>query len=130
MHLVLAGVLSVKEKRASGSWSSTELKFQINYLELKAAFLGLQCFAKDFQNCELLHQVDNTSAVAYINKMGGVQFKHLNSITRELWQWCEKRNIWVFASYMRNAKDESTMDWKTFFFYALPPFSLILKMCQ
>ncbi|KAJ8706182.1 hypothetical protein PYW07_010959 [Mythimna separata] len=174
-------------KKASGSWSSTELKFHINYLELKAAFLGLQCFAKDFQNCEILLRVDNTTAVAYINKMGGVQFKHLNSITRELWQWCEKRNIWVFASYINSkdnfeadtesrkiniewelsqscfekirrtlgepeidlfasrinnkcqrfvswmrdpaalAIDAFTLDWKTFFFYAFPPFSLILK---
>lgn len=96
-------------KKASGSWSSKEIEFHINYLELKAAFFGLQCFAKNYSNCEILLRVDNTTAVAYINKMGGVQFKHLNDIAREIWQWCEKRRLWVFASYI-NTKDNFEAD--------------------
>lgn len=27
-------------------------------------------------------------------------YKHLNSITKKIWLWCEKRNIWIFASYI------------------------------
>lgn len=175
------------DKSGSGSWSNTERQYHINYLELKAALLGLQCFAKDMNNCEILLRIDNTTAVAYINKMGGIQFPHLNSITRDIWQWCEQRNIWIFASYINTkdnfkadkesrkiniewelsmtaynqiterfgipeidlfasrinnkcelfvswkcdpesfAVDAFTLNWKEFFFYAFPPFSLILK---
>lgn len=95
--------------KASGSWSDLEKNYHINYLELKAAFLGLQCFAKDLHDCEVLLRVDNTTAVAYINKMGGVQLPHLNNITREIWQWCEERNIWIYASYI-NTKENYEAD--------------------
>ncbi|KAI8432501.1 hypothetical protein MSG28_004882 [Choristoneura fumiferana] len=89
---------------ASGSWSATEKNYHINYLELKAALLGLQCFTSNIHDCEVLLRVDNTTAVAYINKMGGIQFPHLNDVTRQLWKWCESRNIWIYASYV-NTKD-------------------------
>lgn len=38
--------------------------------------------------------------------MGGVQFPHLTSITKELWQWCEERNLFVLASYIRSAEND------------------------
>jgi hypothetical protein len=170
----------------SGSWSIDEKDYHINFLELKAAFLGLQCFAKDLINCEVLLRVDNTTAVAYINKYGGIQFPHLNDIARQIWQWCEYRGLWIYASYVNtkdniadaesrrkntewelshhayrkiikafgtpsidlfasriNAKcrkfiswkrdpeawtiDAFTVKWTNLFFYAFPPFSLLLK---
>lgn len=46
--------------KTSGSWSDLEKNHHINYLELKAAFLGLKCFAKDLHDCEVLLRVDNT----------------------------------------------------------------------
>lgn len=174
-------------EKASGSWSELEKQNHINFLELKAALLGLQCFSQNLNNCEILLRVDNTTAVAYINKMGGIQFPHLNNITRDIWQWCESRNIWLYTSYINtkdnveadiesrkvniewelahnayseivsqfghpeidlfasriNSKcnrfvswkrdpeavaiDAFTLNWKTYFFYAFPPFSLVLK---
>lgn len=72
-----------------------ERKLHINVLELKAAFFALQCYAKKFRNCDILMRIDNTTAISYINKMGGIQFPVLNKIAREIWQWCEKRNLWV-----------------------------------
>lgn len=35
--------------------------------------------------------------------MGGIQFAHLNKIARDIWQWCEKRNIHIFASYIQSS---------------------------
>lgn len=177
-------------KRASGSWSHSERQNHINFLELKAAFLGLKCFTKEINNSKILLRIDNTTAVAYINKCGGIQFPHVNSITREIWQYCEERHIWIFTSYINTkdnfeavresrrvniewelcnrayrkitetfgkpeidlfasrinhkcdkfvswkcdpeafAVDAFTLSWKNFFFYAFPPFSLILKCIQ
>ena len=44
--------------------------------------------------------------------MEGTQYKNLNSITREIWQWCEKRNIWIFASYVKS-KDNYDADFES-----------------
>lgn len=37
--------------------------------------------------------------------MGGIRFEHLNSLTRSLWSWCEEKNIWVFASYIKSSEN-------------------------
>ena len=78
----------------------------INALELKAALFGLRCFADKLSDCDILLRIDNTTAISYINKMGGIQFRVLNDIAREIWTWCEKRNIWVFASYIRSVDNK------------------------
>lgn len=41
--------------------------------------------------------------------MGGVQYKTLHNITKSIWQWCERKNIWIFASYI-NTKDNIIAD--------------------
>lgn len=174
---------------ARGLWSVNEQTQHINFLELLAAFLGLKAFCKNEKCINVLLRIDNTTAIAYINKMGGIQFPHLNSVTREIWQWCEQRKIYIFASYIRSREntdadqasrytnidtewelnpnlfrsitvklgqptidlfasrlnkkcckylswqrdpdaydiDAFTVPWNTYFFYAFPPFAVILK---
>lgn len=87
-------------ENAHGFWSQEEKKLHINQLEIIAAFLALKCFAKEAQNCEILLRVDNTTAISYINRMGGVQYVELNQRAKDIWTWCEKRKIWIFASYI------------------------------
>ncbi|XP_045767231.1 uncharacterized protein LOC123868713 [Maniola jurtina] len=176
-------------KRVNGGWKVDESSFHINRLELLAAFLGLKCFASTRYNCSILLRVDNTTALCYINRMGGIRFPHLNDLAKQIWQWCEMRQISLFASYINthanieadqesrktnwdiewelsqwafqrivkslgepqidlfasrtNAKcslyvswkpdpdatyiDAFTISWQSVFFYAFPPFALILK---
>lgn len=96
-------------ERTGGSWTADEIKFHINYLELFAVFLGLKCFARDRYNCNILLRIDNTTAISYVNRMGGIQFPHLNGLTKNIWQWCEERNIMIFATYI-NTKDNVEAD--------------------
>lgn len=179
-------------ERINGKWKSIELQFHINYLELLAVFFGLKCFARDIRNCSILLRIDNTTALSYINRMGGIQYPHLNNLTREIWQWCETRNLFLTASYIKSvdnkeadeesrrvntdieldlcdtafnkivkklgkpdidlfasrtntkcpryvswrpdpdalAIDAFTLSWEGIFFYAFPPFSLILKCIE
>ena len=177
--------------KASGFWNSQESKYHINYLEIKAALLGLKCFAKSLRDKQILLRIDNLTALAYINKMGGTRSIDSYEIAKELWQWCFERKIWVFAEYIAskvNPADEGsrlqnidtewelaqfaydrivkkfgkpdidlfasrvnkkcnkycswerdpeawvinalTINWKNFFWYAFPPFSLILKILR
>lgn len=51
-------------------------------------------------NCEILLRIDNVTAISCINRMGSIKYKHFNSISREIWDWCERRKITVFASYI------------------------------
>ncbi|XP_034944884.1 uncharacterized protein [Chelonus insularis] len=85
---------------ANGLWSLEERNLHINYLELKAALLALKCFAADLRGTDILMMVDNTTTMAYINKMGGVRYSGLHRLACELWNWCEVRKLWVYASYI------------------------------
>lgn len=89
-------------KRANGFWSVSESSSHINLLELQAAFFGLKIFASSFKDSEILLRLDNTTAISYINRFGGTKFDHFNSLARQIWQWCEARNLWIFASYIKS----------------------------
>ncbi|XP_033231989.1 uncharacterized protein LOC117182972 [Belonocnema kinseyi] len=179
-------------EKTHGWWNTEEQKEFISLLELRAAFNGLRCFAENYRSCQILLRIDSTTAISYINCMGGVQYPKLNSLARLIWQWCEKRDLWIFASYIKSkdnsiadsesrilppetewelnqgifvsiqkkfgrfnidsfaininkkcqkfiswfkdagsiAVDAFTGSWSTFFFYAFPPFSLILKVLR
>lgn len=88
---------------ASGQWSPAERTLHINHLELLAAYFAIKIFTKNYNNCLVLLRVDNTTAMSYINRMGGVQFPHLNKVTRDIWQWCETRKILITASYIKSS---------------------------
>lgn len=84
--------------RTHGWWSADQRDDHINYLELLAAFYGLKCFAKNLR-------IDNTTAISYINKMGSVQYPKLSSLCKQIWQWCEERKLWIFASYIASREN-------------------------
>lgn len=101
--------VSCSGQTASGQWSTEEQNEHINYLELTAAFFGLKIFAANLSNCEILLRIDNTTAISYINRLGGIQFPHLNSVSRNIWQWCEVRGLYIFASYI-SSKENTVAD--------------------
>ena len=41
--------------------------------------------------------------------MGGTQFPKLNDLFQKIWQCCEKRNLWIYASHI-NTKDNIQAD--------------------
>lgn len=44
--------------------------------------------------------------------MGSIQHPHLNDLARNIWQWCEARNIWLYASYI-NTRDNKEADFES-----------------
>ena len=99
-------------KRTHGFWTEIERKKHINSLELMAALMGLKCFANQLKSRDVLLRVDNTTAIAYINKKGGVQYPQLNDLAKKIWIWCEERELWVFASYV-SSKDNFEADFES-----------------
>ena len=44
--------------------------------------------------------IDNTTAVAYVNKMGGTKSHECNEIAQDIWKWAIKHNIWLSAAHI------------------------------
>ena len=80
--------------RTGGAWSHHEANhMHINELELLAAFFGLKTLAKEMINKHIQVYVDNTVAMACLNKMGSSKTEKLNALTKVVWQWCYARNL-------------------------------------
>ena len=56
--------------RTGGPWSHAEQEMHINRLELLAATLAVKAFLKDQRGVSVKLQLENQTAVAYINNMG------------------------------------------------------------
>ncbi|XP_018377926.1 PREDICTED: uncharacterized protein LOC108770722 [Trachymyrmex cornetzi] len=100
------------KERTHGFWSDSDKLHHINFLELLAAFFGLQCFALELRNCNILLRIDNTTAISYINRMGDVRFKKLSNLAKSIWRWCEDRELFIFASYI-SSKDNADADFES-----------------
>lgn len=83
-----------------GKWSDDQLDVHINVKELLAIFLGLKNICSDKENCFIHIKTDNTTAMAHINKMGGVKSEMCNFVAFNIWQWCEQKNIWLYATHI------------------------------
>ena len=68
-----------------GAWLVQEQSMHINSLELLAATLAVKTFLKDASGISVLLQLDNATAVAYINNMGGTVSSQLTTLAKELW---------------------------------------------
>ena len=61
-----------------------ETCFHINLLELKAAYLALQCFLKETLSTHVLMRLDKRTAIAYLNRMGGPSYPPLPAGDRHM----------------------------------------------
>ena len=68
-----------------------------------AALLAFKCFFRDERSIHVLLKMDNTSAIAYINKRGGTVSPTLNRLNKEFWLWCMERDITVQAQHLAGA---------------------------
>ena len=58
---------------ANGRWSLLQSEHHINYLELLDVFTALQVSVGDKFNIHVRLKMDNSTAVSYINDMGGIR---------------------------------------------------------
>ncbi|XP_043270501.1 uncharacterized protein [Venturia canescens] len=110
-------------ERSHGFWNDDERRCHINILELKAAYFGLKCFASKIKDEDILLRLDSTTAIAYINRMGGTRFEKLNSMAKKIWEWCEVRNIRIMASFI-GTKENAEADFESRRLYMETEFSL------
>ena len=98
--------------RAGGVWTVTEAQCHINFLELKAAFLALQSFLKQQAGVSILLRLDNRTAIAYLNHMGGPSMIPLCCLALEIWEWCLARDVMIRAEYLPGVENVAA-DWES-----------------
>ena len=98
-------------KSAGGPWTAEEKEHNINYLELLAAFLALKSFVKT-KEVSVLLRLDNITAIAFVNKMGGTHSKQLSDLAVEIGKWCLARRILVDAEHLPGVEN-TREDWES-----------------
>ena len=48
---------------------------------------------------------DNTTAICYINHMGGQKSEDCNSLKKKIWEWSIERNLWISAAHKLDCKN-------------------------
>ena len=86
--------------RTRDPWSPQEQTLHTNCLELLAASIAVRTFTKERSGITILLKIDNTTAVAYINRMGGTASPTLSQLTKNLRLWCMGRNILSQARHL------------------------------
>ena len=71
-----------------GRWNHIENKCHINSLALQVAFFYLKVFCKNKTRLHVLLKQNNTTAVAYINKKGGISTS-CNKLAKDIWNWAK-----------------------------------------
>lgn len=82
-----------------GLWDKSECENHINWLELKAIEIGLKTYYKASAKHFKIF-CDNTTAIAYINNMGGMQSQICNDLAKNIWSWCQERDLWISAYFV------------------------------
>lgn len=72
----------------------------VNYLVLLAALYGLKAYCGNMHHLHVQLQIDNTTAVAYINHMGGTEPVSCDKLATLIWHWSITQNIWISATYL------------------------------
>ena len=97
-----------------------------------AAFRCLKSF-KNKSGIHVLLRLDNSTAVAYINKKGGMVSKYCNDLAFDIWSWAVKKDIWLSASHVPGVEN-NIADLKSRYFYDNKEWSLnpyiIEKVCE
>ena len=68
-----------------GIWDKKDKEYHINYLELKAIYLAIKAYRSSWEGCKHIRvRSDNTTAIAYINNMGGLVSNSCNRLAKEI----------------------------------------------
>ena len=99
----LGWVSNMRDQNTSGNWSFNEVTYHINIKEMLVKF-ALNSFVKEFSNVSIKIFIDNTTVISVLKNMGTFHNLHLNSIRKQIWEWCKDRNIWLFPFYINTKK--------------------------
>ena len=87
-------------KYANGHFSPAEQIFSINTKETLAILYGLRSFKSALKGHHILLQSDNTTAVSYVKRMGGMTSDLRMNIARDIWLESVENDCWLSVSFL------------------------------
>ncbi|XP_051994281.1 uncharacterized protein LOC127652201 [Xyrauchen texanus] len=97
----LTGWGATQEGRTvNGSWPSELRSAHINYLELMTVWKALNHFLPRLQGHHVLVRCDNTTAVAHINRQGGMRSPKLHALAHRLLVWSRRHFLSLRATHV------------------------------
>ena len=93
-----------------GPWTKEEADHHNNCLELLAGLFSLKLFVDERTVITVLLRMDNVTAIAFVNRMGGTHSEALSSLAIKLWEWCLRKKILVHAEHLPG-KENIRADW-------------------
>ena len=94
-----------QSKKTGGQWTPEESKLHINVLELMAIFFGLKSFLTNVENSHIRIQSDSTTAVHYINNLGGVKSMTCHKVAKDIWLWALSNDNHLSAEHLPGSKN-------------------------
>ena len=90
-----------KHHTINGRWTEGETKLHINVLELTAIKFAI--FSLLSQRIGIKHlrvMIDNSTAISYINRQGGIRSMLCNNVTTEIREFCIKRGVYISTAHI------------------------------
>ena len=89
-----------RKQSKGGRWNEYEKLDHINVLEMNAGLFGLRSFSEALCNTHVKLNMDSTTAVAYVQNMGGSKSRKCNALAQMVWEFCQKHQIWLTAAHL------------------------------
>ena len=86
-----------------GHWAASEIA-HINVLELKTVLLSLRSLFKEVKDSHVRLHIDNTTAVACINRCSSIK-EPLLSVTEKIFEWACPRGVILSAVHIRGCEN-------------------------
>ena len=90
----------IADESFNGNWTIPEQNLHINILETKAIYLSLLALGGISPGTHIRVLSDSTTAVAYVNNMGGINSKECNAIAKDIWDIIVKANAWLSCQHV------------------------------
>ena len=81
------------EVSSGGHRNLIEKALHVNVLESEVILFGHEGFFKNIHDIHIQISSGNSTAVAYINNLGGVKSLQCHVVAREIWEWVLQRNL-------------------------------------
>ena len=97
----LSGWDAILEGRTvRGTWNAEFGTNHINFLKLTAVLQALKRFEPFVRDCHVLVRTDNITTMAYINGLGSLASRALDTLAIELTLWCDRRSRSIRARHL------------------------------
>ena len=92
-------------KRVGNRWNDIEKQMHINVFELKAIYFSIKALRTEIQHKHVKLYSDNSTAVSYINNMGGIKSEDCNAWSIKIWNLCVDNEIWISCTHIAGSKN-------------------------